>query len=136
MHKIETILEAIKAKLSIELAPVLVERSPVYKSDKTRVLIRQGTETTESEAVYTDASFELIVGQIVLAPSSELESKANEQRALIHKALMSLQGQVPGMIEISTQRVDDANINSEAPALSRDLIYLVRYRYNTQDPSL
>jgi len=114
----------------------LVERSPVYKSDKSRVLIRQGAETTESEAVFTDASFELIVGQIVLAPSSELESKANEQRARIHKALMSLHGQVPNMIEISTQRVDDANINSEAPALSRDLIYLVRYRYNTQDPSL
>lgn len=136
MHKIEAILGAIRQKLEVDLAPTLVERSPVYKSDKSRVLIRQGTETTESEAVFTDASFELIIGQIVLAPSGELEPKANEQRALIHKALMSLQGAVPGMIEISTQRVDDANINSEAPALSRDLVYLVRYRYNTQDPSL
>ena len=136
MHKIESILEEIKAKLSADLAPTLVERSPVYKSDKTRVLIRQGSETTESEGVFTDASFELIVGQIVLAQSDQLESKANEQRSKIHKSLMSLQGTVPGMIEISSQRVDDANINSEAPALSRDLIYLVRYRYNTQDPSL
>ncbi|RDL44687.1 hypothetical protein DN730_09895 [Marinomonas piezotolerans] len=136
MHKIETILEAIKTALSADLAPTLVERSPVYKSDKPRVLIRQGSENTESEAFFTDASFELIIGQIVLAQSDQLESKANEQRAVVHKCLMSLQGIVPGMMEISAQRVEDANINSEAPALSRDLIYLVRYRYNTKDPSL
>lgn len=136
MHKIEAILETIRQKLKADLAPTLVERSPVYKSDKSRVLIRQGSETTESESFVTDASFELIIGQIIVAQSTELESKANEQRSKIHKALMALQGAVPGMIEISSQRVDDANINSEAPALSRDLIYVVRYRYNTQDPSL
>ena len=136
MHKIESILDAIAARLTAELAPVIVERSPVYKSDKPRVLIRQGAETTEQEGVLTDASFELIVGQIVLAQSDQLESKANDQRSKIHKALMALQGTVPGMIEISSQRVDDATINSEAPALTRDLIYTVRYRYNTMDPSL
>ncbi|SBS29099.1 hypothetical protein MSP8886_01437 [Marinomonas spartinae] len=136
MHKIESIMVAITNALTSAMQPTVVERTPVYKSDKTRVLIRQGAETTEGEGAFTDAVFDLVITQVVLTQSTQLEVLANQYRGDIHKALMALQGKVPGMTEISSYRVGESEINSEQPALSRELVYQVRYRYNTQDPSL
>lgn len=136
MHKIESIMVAITNALTSAMQPTLVERTPVYKSDKTRVLVRQGQESTLQEGVFTDAEFDLIITQIVLTQSTQLEFLANQHRGDIHKTLMALQGVVPGMTEISSSRVGESEINAEQPALSRELIYQVRYRYNTQDPSL
>ena len=136
MHKIEAIMVAITNALTTAMQPTVVERTPVYKSDKTRVLIRQGQENTESEGVFTDAVFDLVITQVVLTQSTQLEFLANQHRAEIHKALMALQGAVSGMKEISSSRVGDPEINAEQPAFSRELVYKVRYRYNTKDPSL
>ncbi|WP_111639991.1 hypothetical protein [Marinomonas shanghaiensis] len=136
MHKIESIMVAITNALTTAMPPTVVERTPVYKSDKTRVLIRQGQETTESLGAFTDAVFDLVITQVVLTQSTQLEFLANQHRGEIHKALMALQGIVPGMTEISSSRVGEPEINAEQPALSRELVYQVRYRYNTQDPSL
>lgn len=136
MHKIESIMFAITEALTTAMSPVLVERSPVYKSDKTRILVRQGQETTEQEGVFTDAAFDLLITQVVITESTELESLANSHRSDIHKTLMALQGVVDGMIEISSSSVGESDINAEQPALSRELTYKVRYRYNTMDPSL
>lgn len=136
MHKIESILVAITNALTTAMQPTLVERSPVYKSDKTRVLIRQGQENTLQEGNYTDAEFDLIITQVVITQSTQLEFLANQHRGEIHKALMALQGSVSGMIEISSSRVSEPEVNSEQPSLSRELVYQVRYRYSTQDPNL
>lgn len=136
MHKIENILAAITNALSSAMQPTVVERTPVYKSDKTRILVRQGQENTLQEGILTDAEFDLIVTQVVLTQSTQLEFLANQHRGEIHKTLMALQGTVPGMTEISFQRVGEPEINAEGPALSRELVYQIRYRYNTQDPSL
>ncbi len=136
MHKIEFILVAITNALTAAMQPTLVERSPVYKSDKTRVLIRQGQESTLQEGVFTDAEFDLVITQVILGQSTQLEFIANQHRSDIHKTLMSLQGIIDGMIEISSVRVGEPDVNSEQPSLSRELVYQVRYRFNTQDPSL
>lgn len=136
MHKIESIMVAITNALTTAMQPTVVERTPVYKSDKTRVLIRQGQENTLLEGVFTDAEFDLVITQVVLTQSTQLEFLANQHRSDIHKTLMSLQGAVSGMTGISSSRVGDSEINKEQPSLSRDLVYQVRYRYNTQDPSL
>lgn len=136
MHKIESIMAAITNALTSAMQPTVVERTPVYKSDQTRVLVRQGQETTLLEGAFTDAEFDLVITQVVLTQSTQLEFLANQHRAEIHKALMALQGTVSGMTGISSSRVGDSEINAEQPALSRELVYQVRYRYNTQDPSL
>jgi len=136
MHKIESIMMAITNALTSAMQPTVVERTPVYKSDQTRVLVRQGQETTLLEGAFTDAEFDLVITQVVLTQSTQLEFLANQHRSDIHKALMTLQGTVSGMTEISSSRVGEPDINSEKPALSRELVYQVRYRYNTKDPSL
>jgi len=135
MHKVDGVLDGLVAVLDAAL-DIEVKRSVSYRSSASCLRVGQGSENTLSEGAMTDADFELILLQVVVDKSESLESIANDYRAQIHKALMSAQGSIDGLVSIERPQVEAADFNPEATVFQRRLTYNVKYRYNTMDPSL
>lgn len=144
MHKAESILDAIKAKMqglvSAGVVKQVVSSMAEPPTSYPALIVSMGDDTPTTKTFsHTQSDLNVTIAIVATANTPDLDNLTLSIRAEIHKALMLDETQGLGFVSSTnfiTQREPDYRGDADTYICVTRLLWAVNYRFNTRDPSL